>query len=80
MPKKTGIWRTEWARCSRCWFLYPIGQLTPQKGLMVCPKDLDRIDVEIRARVIGEALSTDEEGVSQKNEMMSQTTAGDIEL
>lgn len=82
MPKKTGIWRQEWDRCSRCGFLHPIGMLVPQNGLTVCTDShgcFDNIDVELRPRIIGEILATDEESVSEKADNFA-ATAGDIEL
>ena len=48
MPQHRGLYFQQWYICGRCGFIYPIGQLTLQKGLLVCPKDYDNLDVEYR--------------------------------
>ena len=61
MPRHQGIWNQNWYQCDRCAFDYPIGDLTKQKGLMVCPKCLDNLDVELRPKLMAELLSDGEE-------------------
>lgn len=56
----------QWRRCDRCGFMFPIGDLILQKGLMVSPRCVDNLDVETRPKVIAEVLSDTEE---TRNEM-----------
>lgn len=61
MPRHQGLWHQSWYQCDRCKFDFPIGQLTKQKGLMLCPADVDNLDVELRSKLIAELLSDGEE-------------------
>lgn len=56
MPRHTGLWYSQWAKCGRCGFTTPIGQMTMQKGLLVDHKCVDNLDVEYRPKIIAEAL------------------------
>ena len=62
MPRHRGLYRQQWQKCERCYFDFPISYLTKQKGLMVCPQDLDNLDVELRPALIAELLSDGTEG------------------
>lgn len=53
-------------KCNRCTFDYPIGQLTKQKGLMLCPPCVDNLDVELRPKLIAEILSDGEEATNER--------------
>ena len=65
MPRHRGIWGEQWSKCGRCWFTYPLGHLTMQLGLLVCPKCIDDISNMARPAQIAEMLSTTEETESQ---------------
>lgn len=56
----------QWDVCDRCSFLFPMGDLVKQKGLMICKRRCwDDLSVERRyieiERVLGQAV--DQEGV-----------------
>lgn len=61
MPRHKGLYYSQWQRCDRCSFMYPLSQLTMQLGLLLCPKDVDNLDVEYRPKMIAEVLSDTEE-------------------
>ncbi len=52
---------SQWSKCGRCGFSFPLSQLITQKGLLVCPKDIDNLDIEYRPKVIAEILADTEE-------------------
>jgi hypothetical protein len=66
MPRHQGVWNQQWMKCDRCTFDYPIGSLTKQKGLMLCPKCIDNLDVELRPLLIAELLSDGEENTNER--------------
>lgn len=45
-----------WSRCAICDHPYRISQLTRQRGILVCPEDLDDTDVEHRDSIIEAVL------------------------
>jgi len=53
--------KTVWTRCDRCGFELPVGVLTSQKGLLLCPDCYDSLLVEERQFMIQEVLSDGEE-------------------
>ena len=63
LNRRTGA---QWDLCGRCGFLFPVGELTPQKGVLVCRRDLDDTSREdgVRQKMIEQILSTgaNEEG------------------
>ena len=61
MPRHRGLYMQMWNKCGRCGFSYPVGQLIMQKGLLVCPKDIDTLDVELRPKMIAEILADEQE-------------------
>lgn len=61
MPRHRGIRFQQWRTCDVCAFIWPIGQLTMQQGLLRCPRDIDNLDVEVRPLVIAEILGDDNE-------------------
>lgn len=75
MPRNQGITFERWAICARCGFSFPETQLTPQKGLLLCPKDLDNLDVEMRPRMIAEVLQDEE---TQKDRPNVADDSGDL--
>lgn len=56
LNRRTG---QQWDSCSRCGFLFPVGELSVQKGLLVCSRDRDDLSREdaVRQRVIEQTLS-----------------------
>lgn len=62
------VTKQQWQSCDRCGFLYPIGSLTKQKGLMLDRKCLDNLEVERRPRMIEKVLTSgvDQEGVDTR--------------
>lgn len=61
----------QWDFCQRCGQLYPMGELTLQKGLLVCTAHChDNLDVEHRQRLIDDILGTQDsqEGADQRQE------------
>jgi hypothetical protein len=65
MPRHQGLYFQQWWNCGRCGFVYPIGHLVMQKGLLVCPKDIDNLDVEYRPKLIAEALADTQETTNE---------------
>lgn len=59
--------KQQWDTCQRCGFLFPMGMLVKQKGLLICtrPTCFDNLEVERRSQVIERTLSSgnDQEGV-----------------
>lgn len=49
----------QWDQCARCGRDYPIGRLTLQKGLLVCYRCHDNLQVERRHLEIQQALAVD---------------------
>lgn len=55
----------QWDTCERCGRLFPMGDLTMQKGLLICRRIcFDNLTVERMPFVIGQVLgtATDQEG------------------
>lgn len=75
MPRNQGVTFERWAKCARCGFSFPETQLIPQKGLLLCSKDLDKLDVEMRSRMISEVLQDEE---AQKDRPLVADDAGEI--
>jgi hypothetical protein len=71
MPRKQGIWRTEWDYCDRCGFLHPIGVLSMQLGLKLCSDHgcLDDLTNYYRLQIISDILQDDNEGRTDKPEV-----------
>jgi hypothetical protein len=65
MPRHQGIWNQQWAKCARCGFTTPIGQLQMQKGMLLDAKCLDALDVEYRAKDIAEKLADTQETTTE---------------
>lgn len=65
MPRHQGIYWQQWAQCGRCAFDYPIGQLQMQKGLLLCPKCIDNLDVEYRAKIIAAVMADTQETTNE---------------
>lgn len=66
MPNAVNARRDEqWDICDQCGFPYPMSKLSQQKGLSVCPKCVDNLEVERRPAIIAQILSagSDQEGV-----------------
>jgi len=61
MPLHQGLWFQQWAKCARCGFTTPLGQLMMQKGLLIDRKCMDNLDVEYRPKIITEILSDTQE-------------------
>jgi len=51
----------QWHACDRCGFIFPIGQLMMQKGMLLDSKCVDVLDVEYRPKIIAEALADTQE-------------------
>lgn len=53
----------QWATCDRCGFLFPLGQLTTQKGLRICTRRtcFDNLTVERRQMEIERVLGVEAE-------------------
>ena len=75
MPRNQGVTFERWAKCARCGFPFPETQLTPQKGRLLCPRDLDKLDIEMRSRMISEVLQDEE---AQKDKPQVADDAGDL--
>lgn len=73
MPQWQGIKRQQVRLCDRCGFLYPLGELTMQKGLMLDAKCIDNLDVEQRPAVIATILADGEEGSNELEIVTSET-------
>lgn len=59
--------KEQWDICERCGFLYSMGQLVKQKGIMVCPKDVDNLEIERRDQLIMKILGDNiQEGVDTR--------------
>lgn len=54
-----------WGKCDRCYFDYPLGSLMMQNGLLLCNKCFDNMDIEMRPKVISEALADERETESE---------------
>jgi len=64
-----GVQRTEWRKCDRCGFMYPITMLTRQLGLLVCASTCrDDISILYRATQIAKVLAVPGEGMSEQAE------------
>jgi len=57
MPRHTGLWRSQWEKCHRCSFTWPLLEMVNQKGLLLCPRCQDNLDVEYRPMMIAEVLA-----------------------
>lgn len=72
MPQPNNVvLHQQWQTCERCGFLYPMGKLTKQKGLLVCTQRCyDNLEVERRPWVIEQVLTTggatDQEGLDTR--------------
>jgi hypothetical protein len=71
MPRHNGLYMQQWAACDRCGFIYPVGQLMMQKGLLVDAKCYDNLDIEYRPKVIAEVLADTEETTNELTEVYS---------
>lgn len=69
MPRKQGVWRTEWRICDRCGFLFPITWLRRQMGLLVDRECADDLSNQYRPKTIADVLSEPGEGMSEQGEM-----------
>lgn len=71
MPNPVNARRQEqWDVCELCGRLFPISQLTWQKGVRKCPRDVDDLEVERRPATIAQLLagpSGESEGVDYRN-------------
>ena len=65
MPRHTGLRFQQWGKCSRCGFTFPLSNLTNQKGLLLDAKCIDNLDVEMRPRIIAEALADTQETTNE---------------
>lgn len=65
----------QWAPCQRCGFMYPMGKLVVQKGLLVCTNKhcFDSLEVERRSLVIERCLSS---GIEQEGVDLRQVDSG----
>jgi hypothetical protein len=63
VPRNHGITGQTHRECDRCGFLYPIGKLRRQKGLLVCTERrcVDNLQIERRPLQIADML-TDADG------------------
>lgn len=59
MNPKNSLTGDQWDFCDRCGILHPIGDLARQRGLLLCEKDMDNLDVERRELIIAEILGGD---------------------
>jgi hypothetical protein len=80
MPRHQGIQGEAWANCGRCGFIFPVSQLTSQKGLNLCPKDLDNLAVERRSRIISEILAEPETSPLERSEQLRNDHTDDLEF
>lgn len=58
--------REQWQQCDRCGFLFPMSQLTKQKGMLLCTRTcFDDLTVERRPLMISQILGVgvEQEGV-----------------
>jgi hypothetical protein len=78
MPRHQGKWFQQWRVCDRCSFLFPIGMLIQQKGLLVDPKCIDNLDVEFRPKVIAEVLSNELETINEEEQIYQDPQDLDI--
>lgn len=69
MPRHQGLYFQQWEQCGRCSFSFPLGQLITQKGLLVCPKCTDNLDVEFRPAMIAEALADTQETANEMEQV-----------
>jgi hypothetical protein len=62
------VTKEQWDLCERCGLLWAMSKLIKQKGLMVCPRDIDNLEVERRdqliMRILGDGIS--QEGVDTR--------------
>lgn len=65
-------------KCDRCYFDWPISSLTKQLGLMVCPYDLDNLDVNLRPKLIAELLSDGEENRNDREWIAGNDNADEL--
>lgn len=50
----------QWELCERCGFLFPMGKLTKQKGMLLCERRcIDNLEVERRDNLIMKTLTVD---------------------
>lgn len=70
----------QWDNCDRCGRLFPMSKLTKQRGLLLCSRDFDNLEVERAPQVIARILSTanDEEGADLR--YRDRIEPGDSEL
>lgn len=55
----------QWTLCDRCGFQFPMSRLSVQKGIFVCARCFDNLEVERRALVIEREMGAgvEQEGV-----------------
>lgn len=81
MPKQSGIWRQQWEYCAKCGFLYPVGYLAKQKGLLICRVTcFDKLDIERRERQIAEKLADGREAENEKIEKQAEDDIAELEF
>lgn len=61
MPRHQGIQWTQWYKCDRCSFTWPIGAIVVQLGLKLCPRCVDNLDVMTRPKLIADILTDGQE-------------------
>lgn len=68
MPNpKNNLTRQQWQKCDRCGFLFPMGSLQKQKGMLLDQKCIDNLQIERRQYLIMEILGqTTTEGVDMR--------------
>lgn len=76
------ITKDQWDNCDRCGFLYPMGRLTKQKGMMLCRKCVDNLTVERRSQMIEKVLTSgvDQEGVDTRGQVRAFFDGWDEEV
>lgn len=75
MPRHQGVWFQLWSHCQICSFTYPIGMLQMQKGSLRCPKCVDDLDIEYRAKIIAEMLADSQETDNEYQHMAEDPQA-----
>lgn len=62
------ITKQQWDTCDRCGFLFPMGALTKQKGLMLDRRCTDNLTIEHHPIMVEKVLSqgVDQEGVDTR--------------
>lgn len=80
MPRAKGVWRDLWKLCDRCGFLFPLGQLTKQKSLLVCKRCFDDNSNDRRQQKIAEVLSDGKEGENPLVEKQAEIDEFELEF